>query len=134
MLVGSVGVIVILYLNKDIIFTERDGGPITLRFLWDFLVLIAILIIEIIKANIDVAKVVLKRDMPINPIFVTTPVNPKKDFNQVLYGNLITLTPGTLTVDMTEDGYFVHALNGNFGEGMEGSTLEVQVLKLEEKK
>ncbi|GAA4060664.1 Na+/H+ antiporter subunit E [Amphibacillus indicireducens] len=55
-------------------------------------------------------------------------------FNKMLYANVINLTPGTLTVDITKDGYIIHALNENFAKGLDGFILEKLVLKLEEKK
>ncbi|HSR04478.1 MAG TPA: Na+/H+ antiporter subunit E [Proteiniclasticum sp.] len=132
-LLGSSASILIIYLNKDILFTSSDGGPVTLRFLWHFTTLIAILIVEIVKSNINVAKIVLNPKMPIEPSFVRVPVRFKKDFNKVLYGNVVTLTPGTLTVDIVDDEYIIHALTKEAAEGLLGSELENHVLRLEEK-
>jgi len=132
-LLGSSASILIIYLNKDILFTSSDGGPVTLRFLWHFTTLIAILIVEIVKSNINVAKIVLNPKMPIEPSFVRVPVRFKKDFNKVLYGNVVTLTPGTLTVDIIDDEYIIHALTKEAAEGLLGSELENHVLRLEEK-
>jgi len=132
-LLGSSASILIIYLNKDILFTSSDGGPVTLLFLWHFTTLIAILIVEIVKSNINVAKIVLNPKMPIEPSFVRVPVRFKKDFNKVLYGNVVTLTPGTLTVDIVNDEYIIHALTKEAAEGLQGSELEKHVLLLEEK-
>lgn len=132
-LLGSSASILIIYLNKDILFTSSDGGPVTLRYLWRFTMLIAILIVEIVKSNINVAKIVLNPKMPIEPSFVRVPVRFKKDFNKVLYGNVVTLTPGTLTVDIVKDEYIIHALTREAAEGLLGSELEKHVLRLEEK-
>ena len=131
-ILGSSASILIIYLNKDILFTSSDGGPVTIRFLWHFTALIAILIVEIVKSNINVAKIVLNPKMPIEPSFIRVPVRFKKDFNKVLYGNVVTLTPGTLTVDIDEDEYIIHALTKDAAEGLHGSELEKHVLLLEE--
>ena len=131
-ILGSSASILIIYLNKDILFTSSDGGPVTIRFLWHFTALIAILIVEIVKSNINVAKIVLNPKMPIEPSFIRVPVRFKKDFNKVLYGNVVTLTPGTLTVDIDEDEYIIHALTKEAAEGLYGSELEKHVLLLEE--
>lgn len=132
-ILGSSASILIIYLNKDILFTSSDGGPVTIRFLWHFTTLIAILIVEIVKSNINVAKIVLNPKMPIEPSFVRVPVRFKKDFNKVLYGNVVTLTPGTLTVDIVDDEYIIHALTKEAAEGLVESELENHVLRLEEK-
>ena len=132
-LLGTVSSIMILYFNKDILFTREDGGPVTLGFLWHFMTLIAVLIVEIVKSNINVAKIVLNPKMPIDPSFVRVPVRFRKDFNKVLYGNVVTLTPGTLTVDIVGDEYIIHALTREAAEGLNGSALEEHVLRLEER-
>lgn len=133
LLIGSVCAVAILYLNRDLIFTAEEGGPITLSFLFHFVTLIAVLLVEIVKSNIQVAKIVLDPKLPISPCFVQVPVRPRKDFNKVLYGNVVTLTPGTLTVDITEEHYVIHALTQDAAEGLEGSALEEHVLRLEVK-
>lgn len=132
-LLGSSASLLILYLNKDILFTSRDGGPVTLRFLWHYITLIGVLIVEIVKSNIAVAKIVLDPKLPIEPSFVRVPVKFRKDFNKVLYGNVVTLTPGTLTVDIVGDEYVIHALTREAADGLTGSELEEHVLRLEER-
>ena len=91
------------------------------------------LIIEIIKANIDVAKIVLSKEMNIQPQFFKVPLQLKKDLNKVIYANAITLTPGTLSVDMGDDYILIHALTQAAAQGVEGSILEKGVLELEER-
>ncbi|MFP4457736.1 MAG: Na+/H+ antiporter subunit E, partial [Clostridia bacterium] len=54
-----------------------------------------------------------------------------KDIFKVLYGNSITLTPGTLTVDILEDHYIVHALTKEAAEGLKDSIVENKILKIE---
>ena len=131
LILGSISAVIVQYLNRDILFTVKDGGPITFRFLWHFITLVAVLIVEIVKSNISVAKIVLNPKMPIDPVFVKVPVRPKKDFNKVLYGNVVTLTPGTLTVDIVGDEYIIHALTQDAADGLNGSALEEHVLRLE---
>jgi multicomponent Na+:H+ antiporter subunit E len=130
-LIGSIAAIAVIILNKDLFFDRTEGGPLTWRYLIRFAVMIGVLLVEIVKANIAVAMIVLKKDMPIEPMFVKTPASPKKDFHKMVYGNMITLTPGTLTVDES-DGYFIiHAIDKGAADGLEGNTLEKHVLDLE---
>lgn len=131
LILGTISASIVIYLNGDILFTVKNGGPITFKFLGNFLTLLAVLIVEIIKSNISVAKIVLSPKMPIHPMFVKVPVKPTKDFNKVLYGNVVTLTPGTLTVDIIGDEYIIHALTQEAADGLFGSKLEEYVLRLE---
>jgi multicomponent Na+:H+ antiporter subunit E len=77
------------------------------------------LVKEIVKASIDVAKVVLNPKLPISPHVVqfTRPmVNP---LAHVTLANSITLTPGTITMDIDEGVYTIHALTEGAADGLE---------------
>ncbi len=79
------------------------------RYLW-FLYYVPIFIWECFKANIDVAYRVLHPDLPIHPGIVKVKTALKSDTALTFLANSITLTPGTLTVDIDkEKGYlYVH--------------------------
>lgn len=68
--------------------------------------------IELIKANCDVAFRALNPKLPINPGFVKVPVDLKSEYGEAMLADSITLTPGTITMDITEeDGqtyYYIH--------------------------
>lgn len=65
---------------------------------------------EIVKANVQVVKAVLSPEMEISPTLVKIPSRPKTEMGKTMFGNSITLTPGTVTVEMSEDEILVHAL------------------------
>lgn len=65
---------------------------------------------EIVKANVQVVKAVLSPDMEVSPTMVRVPSRPKTELGKTMFGNSITLTPGTVTVEMSEDEILVHAL------------------------
>ncbi|MGC9322074.1 MAG: Na+/H+ antiporter subunit E [Kosmotogaceae bacterium] len=75
------------------------------KFVFSFL---PIFILEMVKANVDVAKRVLNPSLPINPSMVEVETNLKGDISKLTLANSITLTPGTLTVDIGEDRLLVH--------------------------
>jgi len=66
------------------------------------------LFIELVKANIDVAKRVLNPSLPINPGVVKVPTEVKNEYGKLILANSITLTPGTISLDADEEGVFVH--------------------------
>ena len=66
------------------------------------------LIWEIIKANIDVALIIIKPELKIRPIMFRAEASQKTEVGQVTYANSITLTPGTITVGVG-DGIRSHA-------------------------
>jgi multicomponent Na+:H+ antiporter subunit E len=83
-----------------------------------------VLLVEILKANIDVAKIVLSKDMSIQPHYLNYQPHLKSAYASVLLANAITLTPGTLSVHLDEEGYVIHALTNSAAEGLVGSSLE----------
>ncbi|MDA3886199.1 MAG: Na+/H+ antiporter subunit E [Candidatus Delongbacteria bacterium] len=69
---------------------------------------IIFLFIEIIKANFDVARRVISPKIRINPGIVTVKTKLKTATGRMVLANSITLTPGTLTVDIDEDTLYIH--------------------------
>jgi multicomponent Na+:H+ antiporter subunit E len=68
------------------------------------------LVKEIVVANIDIAKIVLKKDMPIDPALVRFESALDTNLARVMLGNSITLTPGTLTVEIENRVFLVHGI------------------------
>ena len=77
------------------------------RYLW-FLWYLIIFIWECLKANLDVAYRVLHPALPIKPGIVKAKVNLKTDIARAILANSITMTPGTLSVDITSEHIFIH--------------------------
>ena len=67
---------------------------------------------ELVKANLDVARRCFSGCKDVNPGIVKVPVDLKGDYAEAMLANSITLTPGTITMDIAEqDGktyYYVH--------------------------
>jgi len=64
---------------------------------------ICIFPIELCKANVDVARRALSPSLPINPGIVKIPVGVKSEYAQAMLADSITLTPGTITMDIVEE-------------------------------
>jgi len=77
------------------------------RYFW-FLIYLFVFIWECIKANIDVAYRVLHPAMPIRPGIVKVKLSLKSDLARTLLANSITMTPGTISVDIIDDYLYVH--------------------------
>jgi len=72
---------------------------------------IPIFFYECLKANLDVAYRVIHPKMPIKPGIVAIRTSLKSDVGKLLLANSITLTPGTLTVDISGEYLFIHWIN-----------------------
>jgi len=77
------------------------------RYFW-FLVYLVIFIWECLKANFDVAYRVLHPAMPIKPGIVKVRTELKSELARALLANSITMTPGTISVDIIGDHMYVH--------------------------
>jgi len=68
------------------------------------------LMFEIAKANWAVTKIILSPDMRLNRHLFKVPSTQKTDLGQTIFANSITLTPGTISVDIDDHGILVHAV------------------------
>lgn len=69
------------------------------------------LMVEIAKANWAVTKIILSPEMTLNRNFFKTPYTQKTDLGQTIFANSITLTPGTISVEVEKDFFWVHAVS-----------------------
>jgi multicomponent Na+:H+ antiporter subunit E len=65
---------------------------------------------EVVKSSLDVARIVLSPSLPISPQVVKIKASGKHPVDQAILANSITLTPGTLALDVHEGEIIVHAL------------------------
>jgi multicomponent Na+:H+ antiporter subunit E len=77
------------------------------RWLWAILYL-PYFFYYCLKANLDVAYRVVHPELPIKPGIVKVKTTLKSDIAKVFLANSITLTPGTLTIDVDGDDFYVH--------------------------
>lgn len=88
------------------------------------------LLYQIVVSNLRVARLVLRPDRPIAPSFVRRRPDVDGARALTLLGSSITLTPGTLTVDVDGDEIFVHALDPDSAEAVESGAMATRVAKL----
>jgi multicomponent Na+:H+ antiporter subunit E len=86
---------------------------------------------EILLSNLAVAKVILDPKLPIQPRLLRISVSQKTDVGKVIYANSITLTPGTVTLDVRGDQFLVHALTTESAEGLLSGEMDRRVSRLE---
>jgi multicomponent Na+:H+ antiporter subunit E len=81
--------------------------------IWAITKLVLLFIKELLLANIDVVKMVYKPKLDMQPGIVAVPTELKTNWEITLLANLITLTPGTLSVEVSNDNnyIFIHAMD-----------------------
>ncbi len=80
-----------------------------------------VLVVEILKANGAVFKMIYSAKYRIEPAVVHFKTTLHSTFARVLLANSITLTPGTITVSLKDDEYVVHCLDKELAEGLDSS-------------
>jgi multicomponent Na+:H+ antiporter subunit E len=89
------------------------------------------LLYEIVKASVDVTRVILDPKLPISPQVFKAKVTQRTNVGRVTYANSITLTPGTVTIDLDDDDIEVHALTREAAEGLMTGDMDRRVTALE---
>ena len=90
-----------------------------------------VLVIEIFKAAITVYKRVYSRKIEIQPQMVFFDVDIESEFLRFVLANSITITPGTITVDVDDNHFCVHALDYTIAAGIEDSVFIKLLKKME---
>ena len=85
---------------------------------------------EVVKSSIEVARVVLAPRIDVEPQMVDIDGRSLEPVDQALLGNSITLTPGTLTLDVHEGRLLVHALTPNGAAGLRDGEMQRRVAAL----
>mgnify|MGYP003296391807 CR=1 FL=1 len=102
------------------------------KHLWWGIQYAAILLKEIIIANVIVLKIVLSPKKKVHPVIVSFDAPLKSHLLQVILADSITLTPGTITVRLYEEKFEVHCLDESMAEGLNDSVFVKMLKKLEE--
>lgn len=97
-----VSIIVALFSNKYFIHEDAFYLFNPIRFL-NVILYIPLFIKELIKANIDVTKRILNPKLNINPGIIKVPCELKSEYGLAMLCNSITLTPGTISMDVVEE-------------------------------
>ena len=106
---GVVSVALTVFLVKRMNVIDHESYPLHLssRFPAFFVYILR----EIVSANIDVTKIIMNLGgKAISPQLVEIPVPQKTDLGRVIYANAITLTPGTVSIELADNKVLVHAL------------------------
>jgi len=120
---GLISCGLVTWMSSDFLFQSREqsileriheGLKLTAYFLW--------MIWQIFLANIAVLRLVLVPGAmkEINPSIVHFKTGLKSDFAKYLLANSITLTPGTVTIKIIGDDFYVHAISEKAAAGLDG--------------
>ncbi len=131
-LVGVAVSAALTFMWYKIFQVKRNVVVPSLSMVWRYLRYFANLILEIIRCNIQVMRLILHPQEEVHPQLITFPIKLKKESHKVILANSITLTPGTITVGLQDDTIRVHGLDASFLEGIEECDMLKRLEKMEE--
>lgn len=121
---GAASVLLTVLLARRMKVIDHESYPLHLSY--RFPVYYLYLFKEIIKANMDVVKRVLGA-APVNPQLVELPQQQDSVLGAVIYANSITLTPGTVTLRLSDEKLIVHALSKDGAEELAGGEMSREI-------
>lgn len=122
---GLVFVLIASFLFSDMIQEELVKVFNPVRLFWAILY-IPVFSYYVIKANFDVAYRVFHPNLPIKPGIVKVKTSLKSELARTFLANSITLTPGTLTIDIVDDYFYIHWINITSVDQMEETKIIVE--------
>ncbi len=129
---GGGSALVVLWIAHRMDVIDHEGHPIHLA--WHaFLSYWPWLIKEIVLSGWDVSKRILHPSLPISPTLSEFAPTQKTDMGLVIHANSITLTPGTISVEVDPGRFLVHALTREGAAGLAGSEMDRRCTAMEAK-
>lgn len=130
---GAASVVFVTYLSRRMDVANHEGEAIDvpirlLRYCSYWIWLIG----AIIASAIHVCRCALDPKYPISPMMIKIHGGQKTDVGRVNYANSITRTPGTVTVDVREGEFLVHALTRKAAETLQSGEMDRRVSALED--
>lgn len=118
-------IVVVIAARMDV--SNREGQPVHLIPMilsyWPWLLW------QIVKANFMVARCILTPSLPIKPTLIKVRASQKSRLGKVVYANSITLTPGTVSIDVKGNEIEVHALTRAAAEDLKRGHMDRRVTK-----
>jgi len=127
---GAACAVAALLIARRMGILDREGqamhlGWRALAFYWPWLIK------EIIKSALDVTWRILHPRLPISPTLARFEPTQRTDLGLVIHANSITLTPGTISIDVNRSQFLVHALTVEGASALSGSEMDRRVTALE---
>lgn len=86
---------------------------------------LAAFLVALLRANLDMARRVLSPSLPLNPAIVQVRTSLRSPLGRLMLANSITLTPGTLTVDVEDDVLHIHWIDTGAADDLEARSAAI---------
>lgn len=126
---GLLSIIFVVWLAHKMDVVDEESQPIHLTaklpayYWW--------LAVKIVRANIDVIVHIWRPELKITPCTAMLTASQKSDMGKVIYANSITLTPGTVALDLDGDRIKVHSLTADGLDELRAGEMDRRVTAVE---
>lgn len=130
MVAGAVTALAVVLFSRRMDIVDHEGHPVQLAprallIYWPWLVK------EIVKSAWQVSTIILQPSLPVSPTLVRVRTTQKTDVGRTTFANSITLTPGTISVEVGRDEILVHALTRGAAEDLAEGEMDRRVTEFE---
>jgi multicomponent Na+:H+ antiporter subunit E len=122
---GLICSLLVAFVSSDLLIEEISGSN-RIRKTLRFIAYVPWLIYQVVLANLHVAYLIVN-PRAIDPRVVRFKTKLRSEFSMVTLGNSITLTPGTITMDIVDGEFFVHALSKKVADDLLGGEMERRI-------
>lgn len=127
---GAVCALGVVLFARRMDVVDQEGHPVqlvprALLLYWPWLIK------EIFKSALQVAAIILHPRLPISPVLLRVRATQKTDVGRTTFANSITLTPGTISVEVGDDEILVHALTQDGASGLADGEMDRRVTRFE---
>lgn len=122
---GALSIAFVVWLSQRMKVVDGESYPfdllprLSVYWLW--------LLREIVKSNLDVTRRVFSTRSAVKPVVFDAPARQQTDLGLVIYANSITLTPGTVSLEVSRGNIRVHALHPDLASGLIDSGMNDRV-------
>ena len=127
---GAISCAIVWYFSHKMDLVDHEDHPLHLHpvklttySVW--------LLAEVVKSNFDVARRIVNPSLPIRPRVLTVDTSQRTELGQVIFANSITLTPGTVSIDLAGQKIEVHALAEESADALLSGDMDKRVAAVE---
>ncbi len=122
---GALSIAFVVWLARRMNIIDKESYPF--GAIWQLSGYWLWLLKEILKSNFDVVKRALGPASAVQPLIVNVPARQRSDLGLVVHANSITLTPGTVALEVEHGHIRVHALHPDVARDLADSGMDARV-------
>lgn len=128
---GVFSSLAVVFVSRRMDVVDNEGQPVGQLRLTSLPGFLLWLLRQVVRASLEVTRRILDPRLPISPVVVSFRPSQRDEVSRAILANSITLTPGTISIDVQEDSITVHALTAEAAELLLKGEMDRRVARLE---